>query len=76
MTVRHYSDLVVWQKAMDLVEDVYRITESFPQREIFGITNQMRRASVSIPGRTHQNRLEGRDLSEATGRPSSARRCT
>ena len=49
MTVKHFSELIVWQKAMDLVVDVYRHTESFPQREIFGITNQMRRAAVSIP---------------------------
>lgn len=49
MTVKHFSELIAWQKAMDLVEEIYRVTEPFPQREIFGITNQMRRAAVSIP---------------------------
>lgn len=49
MTVRHYTDLIVWQKAMDLVEKIYHATEPFPHREIFGLTNQMRRAAVSIP---------------------------
>jgi four helix bundle protein len=47
--VRNYRDLIVWQKAMDLVTLVYRSTESFPQRELFGLTNQLRRAEVAIP---------------------------
>src|SRR5262245_18200016 len=49
MSVRHYTELIAWQKAMDLVVEVYRSTDSFPQREVFGLTNQMRRAAVSIP---------------------------
>jgi four helix bundle protein len=49
MAVRNYSDLIVWQKAMDLAEEIYRVTESFPRREVFGISNQMRRAAVSVP---------------------------
>ncbi len=49
MTVRHYTDLVAWQKAMDLVERVYEATESFPAKERYGLTNQLRRAAVSIP---------------------------
>lgn len=49
MSVRSYRDLVAWQKAMDLATAVYRATESFPTREQFGLTNQMRRAAVSIP---------------------------
>lgn len=44
-----YSELVVWQKAMDLVENVYGLTEKFPNEEKFGLTNQLRRAAVSIP---------------------------
>jgi four helix bundle protein len=38
----------VWQKAMTLIEEVYRLTEAFPSREQYGITSQIRRASVSI----------------------------
>jgi four helix bundle protein len=43
-----FRDLIAWQKAMALVTDVYRATESFPAREIYGLTNQVRRAAVSV----------------------------
>lgn len=44
-----YQQLVVWQKAMDLVTAVYLLTEHFPKLEQFGLTSQMRRCAVSIP---------------------------
>jgi four helix bundle protein len=44
-----YKDLVVWQKAMGLVADVYGVTRGFPREEIFGLASQMRRSAVSIP---------------------------
>ena len=47
--ITSYKDLIVWQKGIELVNDVYFITKSFPKDEIFGLTNQLRRASVSIP---------------------------
>ena len=43
-----FRDLIAWQKAMALVTDIYRVTESFPSREIYGLTNQLRRAAVSV----------------------------
>ena len=43
-----FKDLVVWQKAMDLSVAIYQMTKNFPKEEIFGLTSQMRRASVSI----------------------------
>jgi len=46
---RHYKDLIAWQKAMDLVQAVYDATEAFPKREIYSLTDQIRRAAVSIP---------------------------
>src|SRR5512144_1767729 len=46
---RSFRDLVVWQKAHQFVLAVYRLTESFPDREKFGLSHQMRRAAVSIP---------------------------
>ena len=46
---RHYRDLMVWQKAMDLARNVYCETETLPKTEIFGLLVQMRRAAVSIP---------------------------
>ena len=49
MPARDYTDLTVWQKAMDLVERVYQATASFPQDERYGLTAQIRRAAVSIP---------------------------
>ena len=44
-----YRDLIVWQKAMDLVTDIYRVTQNFPKGEIFGLISQLRMAAVSIP---------------------------
>jgi four helix bundle protein len=44
-----YTGLVVWQKAMDLVDTVYDATEGWPKREEFGLSNQVRRAVVSVP---------------------------
>ena len=46
---RYYMDLIGWQKAMDLVTEIYRQTKKFPKEEIFGLTGQLRRAAVSIP---------------------------
>jgi four helix bundle protein len=46
---RSFRDLMVWKKAHDFVLAVYRLTESFPDREKFGLSHQMRRAAVSIP---------------------------
>jgi len=44
-----YKDLIVWQKSIDLVVEIYRLTDLFPKSEIYGLTNQMRRSAVSIP---------------------------
>ncbi|MDO8582237.1 MAG: four helix bundle protein [bacterium] len=49
MKVESYENLIVWQKSMDLVIEVYRFTEKFPREEVYGLTSQMRRAAVSIP---------------------------
>ena len=46
---RTFQDLLVWQKAHRFVLEVYRLTEDFPKREIYGLTSQLRRAAVSIP---------------------------
>jgi four helix bundle protein len=48
MRVQSYRDLKVWNKAMELALEIYRITESFPRSEQFGLTTQLRRAAVSI----------------------------
>jgi four helix bundle protein len=49
---RHFRDLLVWQKAMSLARAVYLETEALPQKELFGLQSQMRRAAVSIPSNT------------------------
>ena len=47
--VKNYRDLKVWQKAMDLVVESYRLTNLLPESETFGLSGQARRAAVSIP---------------------------
>ncbi len=47
--IRTYRDLLVWQKAMGLVTEVYRISRAFPREEVYGLTSQLRRCAVSIP---------------------------
>ena len=49
MAAKNYRDLIAWQKGMDLVEQIYGITKTFPKDEIYGLTTQIRRAVVSIP---------------------------
>lgn len=44
-----HKDLNVWQKSIDFVTNVYQITKNYPKEEIYGLTNQLRRASISIP---------------------------
>ena len=46
--IRSFTDLESWKEAHKMAIDIYRATEDFPQKEVFGLTNQIRRASVSI----------------------------
>jgi len=46
---KSYRDLVVWRKSIDLAKHIYLATECFPKSEIYGLVNQLRRASVSVP---------------------------
>lgn len=61
--VRDFHDLRVWQGAMNLTEQVYRITGRFPRTELYGLTTQLRRAAISVPsniaeGHTRESRKE------------------
>ena len=47
--IKTYRDLDIWKKSIELVKDIYRLTEKFPKHEIYGLVSQMRRAAVSIP---------------------------
>ena len=49
MKLKSFRDLRVWQLAMELVELIYRVTQSFPKHEVYGLTSQMQRAAVSVP---------------------------
>ncbi len=58
---KSYRDLLVWQKSFDLCEQVYLLTATFPEREIYGLSSQLRRAAVSVPS----------NLAQGTGRITS-----
>ncbi len=60
--MQNFKNLLVWQKAHLLVKGVYTITNDFPKDELYGITSQLRRSSVSIPT----------NIAEGTGRGSDA----
>ncbi|TSA51023.1 four helix bundle protein [archaeon] len=47
--MKTHKDLDAWKRSLDLVEIVYKVTNAFPQEELYGLTNQLRRAAVSIP---------------------------
>ena len=60
--VKSYRDLIVWQKAMNFAEHVYRIQREFPAEERYGLCDQLRRAVVSIPSNIAEGR--GRDTAK------------
>lgn len=47
--IKSHKDLIVWQRAMELVKEIYRLTALFPKDELYGLRSQMERAAVSIP---------------------------
>ncbi|MFH1822811.1 MAG: four helix bundle protein [Patescibacteria group bacterium] len=57
--IQSYKDLIVWQKSIELSLEIYRITEMFPREEIFCLSIQMRRCSISIPSNIAEGRGRG-----------------
>jgi four helix bundle protein len=47
--IKSHKDLKVWQESMDLVIQIYKLVENFPKHEVYGLSSQIRRASISIP---------------------------
>ncbi len=72
--IKHYRNLVMWQKAHHLVLEIYKITKTFPKDETFGITNQLRRAIVSVAAnivegykkRTKQSKINHYNIAEGS----------
>jgi len=60
--IKTYRDLIIWQKSLALVTEIYKITKLFPKDETYGLTAQMRRCAVSIPS----------NIAEGYGRNSSS----
>jgi four helix bundle protein len=60
--IKTYRDLIIWQKSLALVTEIYKITRTFPKDETYGLTAQMRRCAVSIPS----------NIAEGYGRNSSS----
>ena len=63
MSIITHKDLNVWNAAMELVTDIYRLTKSFPKEELYGLTSQIRRSAVSVPsniaeGAARKNKTE------------------
>ncbi len=64
-----YRDLIVWQKAIAMVTDMYRATQSFPRQETYGLTSQIRRSAVSVASNIAegQGRLSKREFHHFLG---------
>src|ERR1700722_5412438 len=62
MAAKTYRELVAWQRAMDLVTEVYRVSRRFPRDETYGLTNQLRRAGVSVPSNIAEGQGRGMGL--------------
>jgi len=61
LSVQKFEDLIVWQKAMDLVIEIYKLVKLLPNDEIYALSDQMKRAAVSVPS----NIAEGQERSTA-----------
>ncbi len=66
--IKTYRDLDIWKAGIELVKDIYRLTDKFPRQEMYGIVSQMRRSAISIPSnvaegfKRYHNKEHGRFL--------------
>ncbi len=56
---KNYKDLIVWQKSMDLVEGVYKLTGNLPREETYALKSQIQRAVVSVPSNIAEGQARG-----------------
>jgi four helix bundle protein len=59
LEIRSYKDLIVWQKSIELVSEVYALVEFFPAKELYGLTSQIKRSVVSIPSNIAEGSRRG-----------------
>ena len=57
--INSHKDLIVWQKSIELVEEIYKLTRKFPKSEIYGLSSQMQRAAVAIPSNIAEGAKRG-----------------
>jgi four helix bundle protein len=57
--IRNFKSLLVWQLGIEIVENIYRLTATFPKNEMYGISGQMQRSSVSIPANIAEGHAKG-----------------
>lgn len=64
--IRNFRDLDVWKKGMEIVKDVYLASSNFPKQELYGLSSQMKRSSVSIPSNIAEgfNRLHNKEYKQ------------
>lgn len=65
MSIKSYKELIVWQKSIQLVKEIFILTAKFPKSELYGLISQIRRAAVSIPS----------NIAEGNGRNSRKEYC-
>ena len=57
--MKSHKDLDAWKKSMDMVDSIYKVTKSFPNDELYSLTNQMRRAVISVPSNIAEGAARG-----------------
>lgn len=57
--MKTYKDLIVWEKSIELVTEIYKLVEKFPKEELFGLTSQITRAAVSISSNIAEGKMRG-----------------
>lgn len=59
--MHHYKELKIWQRSMDLVVNIYKLSAGFPKDELYGLQSQMRRCAVSVPSNIAEGAGRGTD---------------